>query len=301
MKHPYLITGGAGFIGSEIANILGSECIVIDNLSTGNKSNLNENIPLEIGDIRDEEFLERVFEKYHPEKVIHLAAQVNAVVSIDNPKLDAELNILGSINVLKTASKYGCKHVVLASSAAVYGDNKNLPLKETEPVAPVSPYGLSKMTMESYARFFYNNFGLSQTVLRFSNVYGAKQNSSAEGGAVAIFNDRLQTNQEVTVYGDGTQTRDFIYVKDVASASIKATDSDIVGTYNVSTNTTISINDLVSTMKEMSASSSLINHAERRRGEITNSCLDNTKFKNEFSWSPQYTIHTGLQDMKVGT
>ena len=298
MKYKYLITGGAGFIGSEIANLLGSDCIVIDNLTTGKETNLNKQIKLEVGDIRNIQFLENVFKLYRPERIIHLASQIDASLSIVNPNLDAEINILGSINILNMAAKYACKNIILASSAAVYGDNKNLPLKENETLNPLNPYGISKMTIESYAKFFYKNYGLNYVILRFSNVYGAKQNSNAECGAIAIFTNRLMNNNDVTIYGKGKQTRDFIYVKDVANATIIASQNNKVGTYNVSTNEVTSINHLVNIMKDVYKSSSNINHAEKRNGEIMHSCLDNKKIIKDFDWTPLYSLQTGLSDMR---
>ena len=290
----YLITGGAGFIGSEIANQLKDECIVIDNLSSGFKKNLNKEISFERGDILDEKFIDLIFSKYRPERIIHLAAQVSVPKSIIDPIKDAETNIKGTLNILNACVKYKCQKIVFASSVAVYGNADIFPLIETHPAKPVNPYGVSKLTTEYYAYYFYKHYGLKYIALRYSNVYGPKQNSNGEGGVIAIFMNNKFKKLPLTVFGTGKQTRDFIYVSDVADATIKAVSNNLTGIYNVSTNCESSINEIVSFLQKKGLIKSQIIHTGKRSGDIDRSWLSNDKIKKDFNWSPGFKLDQGL-------
>lgn len=291
----YLITGGAGFIGSTLAAKLNNNCIVIDNLSTGNIKNLRDPNLLLKGDILDEKFLDAVFAKYKPQKVIHLAAQVSVPKSINNPINDADINIKGTLNIFNMCKKYKCQKIVFASSVAVYGNNDKLPLKETLKPKPINPYGISKLVTEFYGIYFYQQFGLAYTALRFANVYGPKQNNQGEGGVVSIFVDKLSKKEPITIFGNGKQTRDFIYVTDVVDATIKAAENNKTGVYNVSTNKQHSINELVALFEKKGYAAPQVIHAPKRPGDINKSLLDNNKIKKDFDWSPQYGLETGLE------
>jgi UDP-glucose 4-epimerase len=296
-KLKVLVTGGAGFIGSEIANILGKDCVVVDNLSTGKVSNLENTQHLIKADIRNKSALDSIFKKYKPLYVCHLAAQISAPKSISDPSYDAQVNILGTINILEISKKYACKKIVIASSAAIYGENPNIPLKEIELANPMCPYGISKRVAELYTDYFYKQNSLPYCILRFSNVYGPKQNSEAEGGVIAIFVDRLKKNMDVNVFGNGNQTRDFIFVRDVANACINACNEGNIGIYNISTRKQISINNILKKMRRIQKSKSNIKYLDKRPGDITHSCLDNNKFIRDYHWQPQYDINAGLTTM----
>lgn len=293
----YLITGGSGFIGSAIANKLGKDCVVIDNLSTGNKKNLDYQNTLLQGDILDEKFIDQVFTKYKPERVIHLAAQVNVTKSIIDPLKDADINIKGTLNILRACVKYKCQKIVFASSVAVYGDTDQFPIKETHAVKPINPYGVSKLTTELYGNYFYKQFGLNFVALRYANVYGPKQNSSGEGGVIAIFVNKLSKKEPLTIFGDGEQTRDFIYVDDIRDATIEAVNNNKIGVYNVSTNQEHSINALYKILQKMGYPATKLIRSAKRPGDIDRSILNNNKIKKDFNWSPKYNLEKGLIKM----
>lgn len=292
----YLITGGAGFIGSAIANKLGSNCIVIDNLSTGKIKNLNNPEILIQGDILDKKFLGDVFAKYKPEKVIHLAAQVSVAKSIADPILDMDINIKGTINIFNACIENECRKIVFASSVAVYGNPVTFPITEQEETKPINPYGITKLTTEHYAYYFYKQFDLDYSALRFANVYGPKQNSSGEGGVIAIFVNNIRKNKTLTIFGNGLQTRDFIYVEDVADAVVKFANNKSIGIFNVSTNIENSINNITTILRKNGYRINVV-HAASRPGDIERSWLDNTKIKKELNWTPRYDLETGLMKM----
>ncbi|RAV13830.1 NAD-dependent epimerase/dehydratase family protein [Paenibacillus contaminans] len=291
-----LITGGYGFIGSHVADRFhkeGYEVYIIDNLSTGNRGNItfkHKGYELAVEDAKCEE----VFRANQFEAVVHLAAQASVNTSIMNPQLDSESNVLGLVNILNLAQKFKVKKFVFASSAAVYGTNEHIPLKEELPCDPISPYGLSKWVGESYCRKWQELYGLETICFRFSNVYGPRQSSAGEGGVISIFMDRVFSGQTLYVYGDGNQTRDFIYVEDVADAIFRSSYSRLSGIYNLSTNTECSVNEVIEAIGTMQSVRD-ITYADRRDGDISRSVLNNEKVKRELDWSPMYGIGEGLQ------
>ncbi|OLN23554.1 hypothetical protein BTO30_03775 [Domibacillus antri] len=290
-----LITGGYGFIGSFVAERFFKEnhsIFIIDNLTAGKKENIYFRHKALIADIEDER-CEQFFKAHSFDIVIHCAAQTHVQQSIDEPLRDSSTNLLGLINMLNLSKKYGVKKFVFASSASIYGDNQVLPLKEIEEGRPISLYGLNKMTGETYCRKWEEMYGLSSLIFRFSNVYGPRQHLSRESGIIATFTNRLIENKSLVIHGNGDQTRDFIYVGDVAEAIYRGVISGLSGTYNLSSNSETSINELVD---ELSAFHNItdIQRIENRPGDIHRSRLDNTKVKADLDWVPKYTLHEGL-------
>ncbi|MDX8366087.1 NAD-dependent epimerase/dehydratase family protein [Cytobacillus sp. IB215665] len=291
-----LITGGYGFIGSFVAEKFyreGHEVHILDNLSTGHKENIHFRHQSYLLHIEDEK-CEEVFRANHFDVVIHLAAQVDVKTSVESPTYDSKVNVLGVINMLQLAKKYKVSSFVFASSAAVYGNNPALPLTEDEKCNPSSPYGMSKLMGESYCQFWSGNYGINTLCLRFSNVYGPKQNNDGEGGVVSIFLNKLINKQTIEVFGDGSQTRDFIYVEDVSEAIYRGVMSDTTGIYNLSTNTENSINQLVAALEQLETLTGLV-HKKAREGDIKNSRLENERIKREFDWLPKYQLEEGLE------
>ena len=296
-----LITGGAGFIGSHVADrflLNNYEVIAADNLVTGNVDNINgKNIKFFNIDIRDREKLEELFKNEQPDYVIHLAAQVSVSSSVEDVLYDAEENITALINILELCKKYNTEKIVFSSTAAVYGIPEEVPSRETNKTAPLSPYGLSKLTGEEYIKMYSRLFGVNYVILRYANVYGPRQSAHGEAGVVSIFNDKIKANGDIFIEGDGLQTRDFVYVKDVSGANYICATEDIKNeTFNVSTNTDISILKLFNTMKKYSGYEKDAFHKEARKGDIRNSRLDNNKLLKNTSWKPEYTLDQGLKE-----
>jgi UDP-glucuronate decarboxylase len=290
-----LVTGGYGFIGSHVAerfNKEGYEVFIIDNLETGNIHNVNfkhKGYRLSIEDRKCEE----IFRSNRFDVVVHLAAQVDVMVSIENPRQDTKSNVLGLVNMLTLANKYDVKKFLFASSAAVYGMNDELPLNEDAPCDPISPYGISKWVGESYCLKWKKLYNLDTLCFRFSNVYGPRQGSRGEGGVISIFMERAMKEQELLVFGNGEQTRDFIYVEDVADAIFRSSYSQLSGVYNLSTNVEKSVNTLIYNLKELHGVKEVV-YRDPRKGDIERSTLDNTRIKRDLDWAPIYSFEEGL-------
>lgn len=275
-----LITGGAGFIGSHIADILiqnNYKVIIADNLSTGKKDNINNKAIFYNIDIKNYNDLENIFNNNKIEYIIHLAAQVSVPNSIRNPINDANENIIATLNIIELSKKYNIKKIIASSSAAVYGIPKKLPIDELHTTIPISYYGLSKLTMEKY--LILSN--LNYIICRFSNVYGPRQTPHGEAGVVSIFMDNAINNKDLNIFGDGKQTRDFIYVEDIAKIFLFFIEKNISDEIlNISTNNSININELANTIISISKSNIKINYLEKRDGDIDDSILDNKKLLN---------------------
>ncbi|MGN7400909.1 NAD-dependent epimerase/dehydratase family protein [Cytobacillus praedii] len=291
-----LITGGYGFIGSFVSEKFyreGHEVHILDNLSTGKKSNVQFRHQSYLLNIEDDQ-CEQVFRTNKFDAVIHLAAQVDVEKSILSPAADSKINVMGLVNILQLSSKYNVSKFVFASSAAVYGDNKEVPLNEESSCEPFSPYGINKKLGEYYCQKWNDLYQLDTTCFRFSNVYGPKQGTKGEGGVISIFAKKILNNDSLDIFGDGTQTRDFIYVEDVAEAIYRAVLSNITGLMNLSTNTETSINQLINHFKEIADLPEII-YKPSRLGDIKFSRLDNQKVKREVDWSPKYSLEEGLK------
>lgn len=290
-----LVTGGYGFIGSFVAERFykeGYEVSLIDSMSSGDKSNITFKHKSYIVSIEDRK-CEEIFRSTKFDVVVHLAAQVNVSTSLDNPRLDTKSNVLGLSNILSLSHKYGVKKFIFASSAAVYGENDRLPLAESEECEPISPYGLNKWIGETYCRKWQDIYGLETICFRFSNVYGPRQGSVGEGGVVSIFTERALHAKELMIFGDGGQTRDFIYVEDIADAIYRASYSSLTGVYNLSTNRETSVNELVDTLQSLHGPIP-VTYKEGRSGDIYRSVLDNSRIKKDLDWAPKYSLQEGL-------
>lgn len=291
-----LITGGAGFIGSHVGDLLienGYSVIVADNLSSGLENNLNKKIKFYNLDINSPE-LENIFKENKIDYVFHFAAQPSVSFSTLHPKEDAIENIIASINVLNFSKKYGIKKFITASTAAVYGIPQHLPLDETHDTTCLSFYGVSKITMEKYVELF----GLDYIIFRFANVYGPRQSAHGEAGVVAIFADKMKNNEDITIHGDGEQTRDFVYVADIAQVCLLALEKDVNNeVINVSTNTAISINKLFEVMRSKCGYKKLPIYDKERPGDIKHSILDNKKCIDLFGFTPKTSIEKGLYEL----
>lgn len=291
-----LITGGYGFIGSFVAEKFyneGHEVIIIDNMTSGNIANCKFRHVSYIADV-ESTVCETIFENHNVDVVIHLAAQINVVTSMENPYADTKSNILGLTNILQLAAKFKVKKFIFASSAAVYGLNDQIPLNEEMPCQPVSPYGINKLLGEYYCTKWNEIYQLDTICFRFSNVYGPRQGSIGEGGVVSIFMERLRNGKEIAIYGDGGQTRDFIYVEDVADVIFQASLSELSGIMNLSTNTEQSVNQLVHILSGLKPISG-VSKQKARTGDIYRSRLDNAKLKNALYWEPKFSFEEGIR------
>lgn len=295
-----LVTGGAGFIGSHIVDRMlqaDMNVYVLDNLSTGSFNNISSGIKFLKKDIRDQD-IKDLFIREKFDYVIHQAAQTTVANSLRDPYYDCEVNILGLVNILEASRLTGVKRVVFASSAAVYGDTPALPISEEIAKNPTSFYGESKLVGERYLDMYYKNFGLEYVALRYANVYGERQSDGGEGGVISIFAKKILSASPFTVYGDGNQTRDFIYVRDVAAANYQALFSS--GTnriLNVSTAMETSVNDLIELMSQITPNKLDVAYKAIRDGDIQRSVLNNQAAKFELKWRPQYTLKEGLATM----
>lgn len=292
-----LVTGGAGFIGSHVVEELLTyqyTVVVIDNLVTGSPENLPENVKLYRMDLNDPQ-LESVFELERPDYVIHLAAQASVIKSMQNPYADFLSNTVGAVKIMTLSEQFHIKKFIFASTAAVYGEASYYPIEEHHSIQPLSFYSVSKYSSENYLALYGKHKGLDNCILRFSNVYGPRQNSNGEAGVVSIIINHLLSEGRVTIF-DGSQTRDFIYVKDVAVACRLAMEGKHTGIFNISSCTETSIDDLYYLVAEMCGSRSIPVYKPRRPEEIIKSVLDNKKAVNEFGWEIHYSLTEGLQE-----
>jgi len=293
-----LVTGGAGFIGSHLVDRLvqeGHEVIVVDNLSTGKRRNLNRGARFYKVDIQSWR-LERVFRNERPNVVMHLAAQMDVRKSVEDPMFDAQVNILGTLNILQQTVKHGVRKVVFSSSGgAIYGEQDTYPAPETHATKPLSPYGLSKLCGEQYLSYFQRVGGLQVVNLRYANVYGPRQDPEGEAGVVAIFVQKLLNNEQAVINGNGRQTRDFVFVEDVVEANLAMMGQETDGTYNVGTGVETSINDLFRILVQHTGSNCKEVHGPAKKGEQARSVIDASKLRHELSWEPKMTLSDGLK------
>ncbi|MGH4119470.1 NAD-dependent epimerase/dehydratase family protein [Clostridium sp.] len=294
-----LVTGGAGFIASHIVDgliELNHHVCIVDNLSAGNEKNINKEATFYKCDITEMDRLKLVFEVERPEVVIHHAAQIDIQTSLKKPAFDAENNIVGTINILECCREYGVRKLIYPSSAAVYGEPKYLPVDENHPVEPISFYGISKHTPEHYIKIYAQLYGFNYTIFRYANVYGVRQDPKGEGGVVSIFVDKLLNNETPFIFGDGEQTRDFIYVKDIARANILALHKGNNELMNISTNKAITVNELYKVMKDISRSKVDVIHKEERKGDILYSYLDNKRAEEKLGWKVEFSMEDGIKE-----
>ena len=292
-----LVTGGAGFIGSHLADALleeGHKVAVVDDLSTGLKENVNKKAAFFKADIRAKKRLGEIFEKTKPEAIFHLAAQASVTKSVEDPALDVKVNVIGTINLLELAGDHEVKRFVFSSTGgAIYGDEAPRPTPETAPENPITPYGMDKLQAERFISFFSKNAPFQAPILRYANVYGPRQDPFGEAGVIAIFTAKMLAGERVEIYGDGEQTRDFVYVRDVVRANLAALKSPHSGTYNIGSGKETSINEIAQKLKSLTHSSSEIAHGSARV-EQRHSCLDCRRAHLELDFNPQATIDEGL-------
>ncbi|MFD0694178.1 NAD-dependent epimerase/dehydratase family protein [Paenibacillus sp. GCM10027628] len=293
-----IVTGGAGFIGSHLVDELLArqfEVHVIDNLSSGKIKYLNPQAKLYMEDISSEH-IKPLIADIRPDFVFHLAAQADVQRSIQNPAYDAMTNLIGTIRLLEACRDAAVSKFVFASTSGVYGNLQKELIAETDPAIPISYYGLSKLAAESYIRVFHQLYGLPYTILRYGNVYGPRQTAKGEGGVVAVFMERIQKGVPLTIHGDGEQSRDFVYVKDVVRANIAATRNGGQEIIHVSTANRTSINNLVHLLTGFHGTALPVIHVSARDGDIKHSCLDNRKALECLEWEPSYDIPLGLEE-----
>lgn len=290
------VTGGAGFIGSHLVDRLiedGHTVQVIDNLYTGNKEFVHSKAQFVELDIRDPK-LYSVLEEFRPDYIFHEAAQTEVSTSMSDPMLDCDINLMGLINLLNAAVKLDIKKFLMPSSAAVYGNLDTLPLNENMIGNPSSFYGLTKLTTEHYLRIYHEAFGLPYVCYRYSNVFGPRQGNGGEGGVISIFAKAIVQDSPIIIYGDGKQTRDFIYVDDVVEANILGMQHQVIGIYNVSTGISSSVNLLVDEFRNISGKDIEVVYDKPRLGDIRDSVLATDKSEKELLFTAKYNLHDGL-------
>jgi UDP-glucose 4-epimerase len=297
-----LVTGGAGFIGSNLVDALlarGNEVAIIDNLATGRRQNLADALSngaelIEL-DVRDAEAVAAAVARVAPEVIFHLAAQIDVRKSVADPANDARVNVEGTINVLAAAHAAGVRRLVNTSTGgAIYGEGQILPAPEEHPVAPEAPYGLSKFCAENYCALFTRLHGLSTVSLRYGNVYGPRQDPLGEAGVIAIFCGKLLQGGTPTIFGDGTQTRDYVFVGDVVDANLLAAESDATGSYNIGRGVPTSVLDIVESLAAHSENGFQAEHAPGRSGEVQHIALDASRSKAVFDWEARVDLDEGL-------
>ena len=294
-----LVTGGAGFIGSHVVDLFvaqGYEVVIVDDLSTGRASNLNPAAKFYQMDIRSPQ-LREVFEAEKPDYVSHHAAQMDVRRSVAEPLFDADINILGSINLLEIAKYFQVKRFIyISTGGAVYGEPERLPCDVSHPINPICQYGASKHTVEHYLYMYHVNYGLKYTVLRYPNVFGPRQDPHGEAGVVAIFTGKMLAGEPVTINGDGDQTRDFVYVGDCAHANLLALSIDHEpGIYNLGWGRPTSINEITSVLVNVTGYKLPVQHGPAKLGETRHIYLDASKVKNDLGWAPTVTLEEGLE------
>ncbi len=293
-----VVTGGAGFIGSHFVDAFledGHDVIVIDNLSSGHKENIDPRAHFLHMDLADPGIYQLI-QQLHPEAIFHFAAQIDVRMSIAEPFIDAEQNILTSLRLVDTGLASGIDYFCFASSGgAIYGEANSGPQDESHPAGPVSPYGVAKLSVDHYLRTYQSHRGLRSCSMRFSNVYGPRQNAGGEGGVVAIFADRLVNGKPLIINGDGANTRDFVFAPDLASVASKLLNDRPMGIFNFGTGIETSISKLGEMMQKIAEISSPIQHGPPILGEQKRSVLNPGKAKRELGWESAHDLSTGLE------
>ncbi len=293
-----LVTGGAGFIGSHVSEALlvrGHEVTVVDDLSSGKRGNVPEGADFHEADVRTG--CAEIFRSFRPDALCHLAAQMDVRRSVREPDFDADVNVLGTVRLLESCVAHGVGKVVFASTGgAVYGEQNEFPAPENHPQYPVSPYGVSKLAGERYLHYYRAQHGLPYAALRYANVYGPRQDPHGEAGVVAIFSGNLAEGQPSTIFGTGEQTRDYVYVGDVARANVLALEGDAPdGAYNTGTGIETSVTELYGRMRRLSGRDVAAERGPAKSGEQSRSSVDPTKAARELGWKPETDLASGLE------
>lgn len=293
-----LITGGAGFIGSHVADLYikhDHEVAVLDNLSTGKKEFVNSKAKFFEADITDEKKVAQIIAEFQPQVINHHAAHIQVGYSVENPQFDAQNNVIGLLNIMQAAQKAGVSKVIMASTGGAMYGNKQTPFQETMKEEPLSPYGVSKRAGELYLNYYFELFGINYISLRYANVYGPRQNAHGESGVIAIFSEMLAQNKAPIINGDGTHTRDYVYVEDVAHANLLALESDFIGALNIGTTREISTNDVFQQVVSEFGVEAEAKHGPERPGEQVTSSLDFSLAKQELGWEPKVKFEDGVK------
>jgi len=293
----YVVTGGAGFIGSHVADSLvaqGRTTTVLDDLSSGKRENIGAGIGLTVGDVRDKEALGTAVSN-DVDCVFHLAAQIDVRRAVEDPGLDAQVNVGGTINVLNACvDRHVRRFVISSTGGALYGEPSALPANEQSAIQPLSPYGVSKYCAEQYVEYFHRMYGLETVILRYANVYGPKQDPNGEAGVVGIFARHILLGQPCIVYGDGQQTRDFVFVNDIAQANMLAIQGPL-GTFNIGTEVETSLNQLLAAFERVVGHPVSREYAAARAGEVQRIALNAEKAQHEMGWKPMVSLEDGLR------
>jgi UDP-glucose 4-epimerase len=294
-----LVTGAAGFIASHVADAyveLGHEVVIVDDLSRGSQKNVNPRCRLHVCDVRDRSLVDKIFREEKPDVVNHHAAQMDVRRGVREPLFDAQVNILGGINLIEAAIANGVKRFIYAGTAgAGYGEPDRIPVPEDHPVNPITPYGISKHTVEHYLFTFRVLYGIDYVALRYGNVYGPRQSSQGEAGVFAIFSEQMLAGLQPVIYGDGTKVRDYIYISDVAAANVAALDHGTAEIFNVSSGIQTTDREVFDAVRRLLGKSVEPKYAPRRPGEIDRICLDISKAGLLLRWKPQVPLAEGAQ------
>ena len=294
-----LVTGGAGFIGSHTVDALVAtgqhQVSILDNLSAGKRHQVNPAARFHEIDLRDTDAVRRVIEAETPEIIVHLAAQMDVRRSVADPSYDAQVNIVGFLNLMESARGRGLRRVIFSSTGgAIYGEQEAFPASEGHPLHPVSPYGVAKLATEAYLFFYKVQYGIDYTALRYGNVYGPRQDPHGEAGVVAIFCGRMLEGKPCTIFGDGKQTRDYVFVADVARANLAAANSSASGPINIGTGIETSVNDLYHTLGTVADVTRAPEYAATRPGEQSRSVISPARAEQLLNWRPQVELANGL-------
>jgi UDP-glucose 4-epimerase len=294
-----LVTGGAGFIGSHVADRFlerGDQVLVVDDLSSGAREHVPTGAELEEFDIADGDRVGATFDDFRPDFVCHLAAQSSVTVSVTDPERDFASNVRGTFNICRSATELGVRVAFASTGGALYGENAPLPTPETYAPEPLAPYGASKLAGEAYVATWQRFHGVGHVVLRLGNVYGPRQSPHGEAGVVAIFSDRLLRDELPIVFGHGTPTRDYVHVSDIARAFVMTSDASVAGTYNLGWGREVSVLELLEILQGVAGTDTDPRFEPLRPGELSRSALDSTAAAEAFGWRPEVELREGLAD-----
>ena len=293
-----IVTGGAGFIGSHVVDAYceaGHDVIVVDNLSTGKEEFVNPAATLIQADITDKDRIQEIIFESKPDVINHHAAHIQVGNSVKNPQFDAENNIIGLLNIMEAAKQSGVKKVIMASTGGAMYGNKQTPFSEDMKEEPLSPYGVSKRSGELYLNYYHEQYGIPYTVLRYANVYGPRQNPHGESGVIAIFSEMIAEGKSPVINGEGTHTRDYVYVADVVKANVAALSTEFIGELNIGTAREISTNDVFRAVVSEFESEIPEKHGEARPGEQVTSALSYQKASEVLGWEPSVSFEEGVK------